>query len=158
MDLPQVENPANRIYLGDLGSAIELKPGARLSCPKGTDQFFSPEVYRHNYAHKVDCWAVGVIMYGLLSGVFPFDTEEDVKTKKLQIDSSAGQEGEELIRWALHRDESRRCEAADAANHPFCLGGTDAPVSWKDVEQATICDFQDDDFQRVEQRASAREH
>merc|ERR1711933_650763 len=53
MDLPQVENPANRIYLGDLGSAIELKPGARLSCPKGTDQFFSPEVYRHNYAHKV---------------------------------------------------------------------------------------------------------
>merc|ERR1740129_699337 len=119
MDLPQVEHTANRIYLGDFGSAVELQPGARLSTRAGTPNYWSPEMYRESYAHKVDCWAIGVIMYGLLSQKFPFRSEEEVMDKELQIHSRVCKEGEQLIRWALERDEQKRCEAAEAADHPF---------------------------------------
>merc|ERR1719336_234413 len=54
MDLPELENTANRIYLGDFGNAIELKPGARLANRSGTRDFWAPEVYAQSYAHKVD--------------------------------------------------------------------------------------------------------
>merc|ERR1719220_2677971 len=52
MDLPEVGSTANRIYLGDFGTAVKLPPGARLSKKQGTWRYWSPEVYRHNYAQK----------------------------------------------------------------------------------------------------------
>merc|ERR1719350_77621 len=52
MDLPEVENTANRIYPCDFGNAVELEPGARLSERTGTSQYWAPEVYRRDYAHK----------------------------------------------------------------------------------------------------------
>merc|ERR1719410_2939655 len=67
MDMPGVENTANRIYLGDFGSIVQLQKGARLRHRTGTERYWSPEVYRRSYTHKVDCWAVGVIMFGLIS-------------------------------------------------------------------------------------------
>merc|ERR1712183_515875 len=82
MDIPEVENTANRIYLGDFGSAIELQPGARLSRRTGTERYHAPEVYKGDYAHKVDCWAVGVIMYCLFTGKFPFSDEQEVNQKE----------------------------------------------------------------------------
>merc|ERR1719330_1081912 len=136
MDLPQVENTANRIYLGDFGSAVELQPGARLSSRAGTTKYWSPEMYQENYAHKVDCWAIGVIMYGFFSQKFPFRNEEEVMHKELQIHSRICKEGEQLIRWALERDDAKRCEAAEAADHPFNQSRTKKPVA---IRRNTDC-------------------
>merc|ERR1712087_664889 len=67
MEMPEVESLANRIYLGDFGFAVELKPGERLSRRRGSECYWSPEVYRRSYASKADCWAVGVTMYCMFS-------------------------------------------------------------------------------------------
>merc|ERR1719382_1445212 len=55
MDMPQVENLANRIYLGDFGTTVKLKAGEILSKRKGTKRYWSPEVYRQSYTEKADC-------------------------------------------------------------------------------------------------------
>merc|ERR1719350_883047 len=127
MDLPQVDSTANRIYLGDFGAAVELQLGARLSTRVGTPNYWSPEMYQESYAHKVDCWAIGVIMYGLFSQKFPFRNEDEVMHRELQFHSRVCNEGEQLVRWALERDEAKRCEAAEAAAHPFNQSRTKKP-------------------------------
>jgi len=143
MDLPEVENPANRIYLSDFGTVVELKEGERRKDKVGTKNYWSPEFYRMNYSLKVDCWAVGVIMFGFFSGKFPFKTEEEVKHKKLAIHTRVGEEGEKLIRWAFERDEKKRCNASEAAQHPFLVGAVSDSVVAQKSEREFKPDFKD---------------
>ena len=49
------------------------------SAKVGTKIFWSPEFFDRDYGQKVDVWAMGVIMYGLASGRFPFRDENDVR-------------------------------------------------------------------------------
>jgi calcium-dependent protein kinase len=39
----------------------------------GTPYFISPEVLKGMYGKECDMWSIGVIMFILLSGDFPFD-------------------------------------------------------------------------------------
>lgn len=39
----------------------------------GTDQYIAPEAYSGNYSPKSDVFAVGVIVYKVLTGVYPYD-------------------------------------------------------------------------------------
>jgi len=119
MDRPEVEHEDNRIYLSDFGTVVELKAGERKTQKCGTKNYWSPEFFKQNYSHKVDCWAVGVIMFGFFSGKFPFKNEQEVNNKKLQMHTRVGPEGEKLLMWTFHRDEAKRCEAAEAAQHDF---------------------------------------
>lgn len=50
----------------------------------GTPQYIAPEIVsRKPYTCAVDMWAVGVITYIVLCGVFPFDAEHDAQIFKL---------------------------------------------------------------------------
>jgi len=58
-----------------------LIPSSRGVCPLspaakdilGTDQYIAPEAYAGNYSPKSDVFAVGVIIYKLLTSAYPFD-------------------------------------------------------------------------------------
>jgi len=119
MGEPLVENPVQRLYLSDFGTVRELKPGERLTQKCGTKNYWPPEFYKLNYAMKVDCWAVGVVMFGLVSGKFPFKGEEDVKYKKLSVPKRCPDEGADLIHSLLERDENKRNDCANAIKHNF---------------------------------------
>lgn len=127
MDMPDVENPAQRIYLSDFGTVEAFKPGERKNSKCGTKNYWAPEFYKLNYGHKVDCWAVGVIMFGFFSGKFPFKNQQEVEAKKPQIHARVGEDGAKLLSWAFQRDENERCEASQAVQHPFVSSKDSAP-------------------------------
>jgi len=119
MDMPDVEHPQNRIYLNDMGTARAFAPGERMKNKCGTDKYWPPEAFRGNYGHKVDCWALGVLMYGLFCGKFPFQSERETMTKMLKPPKEAPDDARELMFKALERDEAKRIEAWDSLKHAF---------------------------------------
>jgi len=119
MDRKDIENPACRIYLSDFGTVKDLKEGERLNSKCGTKTYWSPEFFALNYGLKVDVWAIGVVMYGLVTGRFPFKGEDDVKNKKIVIPPRSGKDGGELLKKILERKEADRCSAREALAHAF---------------------------------------
>jgi|688.fasta_scaffold461659_2 serine/threonine protein kinase len=55
----------------DLGFCREDDDNVNTFC--GTTSYMAPEIFRKSvYCHKVDIWAVGVMMFKMLFGDFPF--------------------------------------------------------------------------------------
>ena len=72
----------------DLGVAITLSYGQMNSDPIGTLEFIPPEIFtRKPYSHKVDVWAIGIILYILVTcgKVYPFDCDSKDKKEKDKI-------------------------------------------------------------------------
>jgi len=119
MDRKDIENPDCRIFLSDFGTVRELKDGERLSSKCGTKTYWAPEFFAMNYGMKVDVWAIGVVMYGLVTGRFPFKGEDDVKNKKVVIPPRSTKECGELLKKLLEKKEPERLSASQARVHPF---------------------------------------
>ena len=61
------------IKLTDFGFAVKYNPNRKESLSLGSPLYMAPELCKETqYDFKVDCWAVGVIAYILLSGSPPF--------------------------------------------------------------------------------------
>jgi len=125
MDCKDIADPECRIVLSDFGTARTLEtPTARLKSRCGTKTYWAPEFYAMNYGLKVDVWALGIIMYGLVTGRFPFKGEDDVKNKKISTPSRATTACGQLLMALLDRNEQKRITAQDALAHQFCKGAT----------------------------------
>jgi len=75
----QTRNSARltQVKLGDFGMAVRLRQGKLLSDKVGSPAFMAPEMHllpnkSSGYDHKVDIWALGVVMVFLLSQEYPF--------------------------------------------------------------------------------------
>ena len=101
-----------RGLLADFGTACNVKSGERLRKAVGTRTFWSPEIFDNNYGVKVDVWAVGVIMYGLVMGRYPFRDEAEIRAKQVRIAKHVHPNCEELMR-----------------NMRGWVGGTEPPAS-----------------------------
>ena len=61
----------------DLGFCREDDDNVKTFC--GTTSYMAPEIFKKNiYCNKVDIWAVGVLMYKMLFGDFPFKSTPSV--------------------------------------------------------------------------------
>lgn len=101
----------------------------------GTVGYIAPEMLsRKPYTKAVDVWALGVLTFILLCGVFPF--EDDIRKKakvdyqlrfppwtKNKISSSA----KDLLEKLLCVDPSHRISARAGLNHPWVQGATASP-------------------------------
>ena len=99
----------------------------------GTTAYAPPEVLQaHPVGEGVDMWALGVIMYILLTGTHPFDlandaTDEEIESNiiqsRLKFDDPVWEEvtpsAIELIRLLLSPDPHDRPSAEDAMEHPW---------------------------------------
>eukprot|EP00930_Biecheleria_cincta_P095298 TRINITY_DN87279_c0_g1_i1.p1 TRINITY_DN87279_c0_g1~~TRINITY_DN87279_c0_g1_i1.p1 ORF type:complete len:771 (+),score=157.91 TRINITY_DN87279_c0_g1_i1:64-2376(+) len=141
MDRKNMTDRHCRIVLTDFGTACHATPTERLSSGVGTKIFWPPEFFDRDYGHKVDVWAMGVIMYGLVSGRFPFRDETDVRNKEVRIPKRVHPVCEEYIRRMLDKVEKTRISSQEAINHAWVAGKgvnvVDVDISSKGNEQDT---------------------
>ena len=126
------------IKLGDFGLASKLDyEGQKRKTICGTPNYIAPEVLDSKAGHglEVDIWALGVILYTLLIGRPPFETNDVKKTYNLikmnaysfpdQV--SISQEAKSLITQILKSDPSRRPSLHEILEHEFFHMGNSIP-------------------------------
>ncbi|CAD7969395.1 unnamed protein product [Amoebophrya sp. A120] len=104
----------------------------------GTPYYIAPEVLDPSvpYNEKCDVWALGIMMYMLLSGEHPFAVEADlhrrspkklfhrIKTKEPNMqrlkDANVSPSAIDLITKLLEKDFRTRPSAREALQHPWC--------------------------------------
>lgn len=96
----------------------------------GTPQYIAPEIVsRKPYTCAVDMWAVGIITYITLCGIFPFDADHDAQIFKLilrgkvpmtdPIWCDVSEESKSFIIQLLHTDPTVRLNARQALHHAW---------------------------------------
>jgi len=107
----------------------EMKKYNKLTDMWGTRVYFAPEIYRQRYGPQVDLWAVGVVLFILLSGHTPFQSEEEVFSKtrvndtltKRSVWAKVSDTAKDMIRKLLEINPVTRLNAGEALNHPFIV-------------------------------------
>ncbi|CAJ1050604.1 caM kinase-like vesicle-associated protein [Xyrichtys novacula] len=125
--------------------------------PCGTPEYLAPEmVGRQRYGRPVDCWAIGVIMYILLSGNPPFydDSDEedpDNRDKNLFLKILSGdyefdspywddisESAKNLVASLMEVDQDQRLTAQEAIAHEWISGNAASDKNIKDGVCAQI--------------------
>ncbi|XP_029576205.1 caM kinase-like vesicle-associated, like [Salmo trutta] len=143
------ENNHNKVVLRDF--YLSKFENGSITEPCGTPEYLAPEVVaRHRYGRPVDCWAVGVIMYILLSGNPPFydETEEEntdlhnriifcrIVAGEFEFDAPYWDDisvpAKELVCRLMEVDQMLRITAADALLHKWIAGNGASEKNLKD--------------------------
>jgi calcium-dependent protein kinase len=119
----------SNIKLIDFGLSRKLRDNEVMSEPDGTPFYLAPEMLEGKYNETVDNWALGVILYIMLSGSPPFfghDNREILKavskgvyTLALKPFQRCSIEVKDLISKLLVRNMAKRYTASQAYNHPW---------------------------------------
>ena len=84
-----LESPCQSVTKSRVCFPCRHWPGEEpLKSRSGTPVFMAPEVIMQDYSHKADVWSVGILMYHMLTGRFPF--WESVSNLSLQQVSPFG--------------------------------------------------------------------
>lgn len=135
----------NPLKLVDFGFALPVgaggRSGARPRAEGGTLLYTSPETLRGGAAARSDdMWSMGVILYILLTGRFPFSTNSDVRFQQLcdrgQLERDmrehlaslrASPAAVDLVHRLLSVRPDDRPSAEEALGHPFLAGVAPPP-------------------------------
>ncbi|KAJ8259162.1 hypothetical protein COCON_G00181740 [Conger conger] len=143
------ENNHNKVVLRDF--YLSKFENGSITEPCGTPEYLAPEVVaRHRYGRPVDCWAVGVIMFILLSGNPPFydETEEEntdlhnriifcrIVAGEFEFDSPYWDDispaAKELVCRLMEVDQMLRITAQEALWHEWIAGNGASEKNLKD--------------------------
>eukprot|EP00928_Gymnodinium_smaydae_P001437 TRINITY_DN10531_c0_g1_i1.p1 TRINITY_DN10531_c0_g1~~TRINITY_DN10531_c0_g1_i1.p1 ORF type:complete len:910 (+),score=161.28 TRINITY_DN10531_c0_g1_i1:63-2792(+) len=121
LDRPRFQDAECRVALADFGTSCELGFGERLKRPVGTKIYWAPEVYDGSYGFKVDVWALGVIVYSVFTGHFPFDEGRPNDSEALELPEDLDPLCQHFVEQLLARDEDSRPDAEASRAHQWLL-------------------------------------
>ena len=134
------------IKVGDFGLATKLEfDGERKRTVCGTPNYIAPEILegKTGHSYEVDIWSLGVIMYTLIIGKPPFETNNVKETyKRIKIGNYSFPENavisepaKDLIQNILALDPHKRPKLEEILNHDFFNIGINIP---KTMQQSTL--------------------
>ncbi|KAB7494327.1 Serine/threonine-protein kinase PLK1 [Armadillidium nasatum] len=117
------------VKIGDFGLATRLEDNKNVTIC-GTPNYIAPEVLNKlGHSYEADVWAMGCIMYALLVGQPPFETDSlketysRITSNKYVIPPLISESGRNLIRRLLHPDPALRPRLDSLLNHHFFTSG-----------------------------------
>ncbi|KAK9842514.1 hypothetical protein WJX81_003789 [Elliptochloris bilobata] len=130
---PAGSQPQLEIRVVDFGCSQRIQASAKLHKRTGTPLYMAPELFMRYYGVESDMWALGMLLYQLLSGTLPFWEEGESQSPftvmtailagEVTFDGPAWQaispHGKDLVRRLLDRDYNSRLSATDALAHPW---------------------------------------
>lgn len=110
------------IKLVDFGLAKLVKPRKRTGTICGTLQYMAPEILDgKKYTHAVDWWSLGIVMFTLLSGKYPYPAKQDhssqhsvVTELDIQFPSDFSLYAVSIIEKLLQKDPALRLSSVDS--------------------------------------------
>lgn len=119
------------VKLGDFGLATRVGiDGERKRTLCGTPNYIAPEVLaKKGHSYEVDIWSIGCILYTLLIGKPPFETDSlketyhKIRHNDYLIPNHISLEAKALITKLLRQDPSTRPTATEILSDPFFLSG-----------------------------------
>ena len=111
--------------------------GERRRTVCGTPNYIAPEVLegKEGHSYEVDIWSFGVILYTMLIGRPPFETQEIKQTYKrikainyqFPENVQVSKEAKDLIKRILVLDPYERPSIEECLDHPFFNTGNEIP-------------------------------
>lgn len=119
----------NVLKIIDFGLACRCNPDKFMTTRVGTPYYMAPQVIRGVYKKQSDIWSCGVIMYVLLCGYPPFDSDNELhifrKAKEGKVIfyrrdwSHISKDARDLVRRMLTVSETERISPGEALSHSW---------------------------------------
>ncbi|KFP85819.1 Serine/threonine-protein kinase pim-3, partial [Acanthisitta chloris] len=89
--------------------------------PVGTPEYCPPEwiLCRCCDGQSATAWSLGILLYGMICGEFPFNTNEEIVQGQLSFLPRVSQECQHLIRWCLSMQPSHGPSLEDLFSHSW---------------------------------------
>ncbi|MEZ6132863.1 MAG: serine/threonine-protein kinase [Planctomycetaceae bacterium] len=127
------------VKIGDVGLSKYISESRRSAQTQsvGTVYYMAPEVARGRYGHEVDVYALGVMLYEMITGTVPFDgqTTAEILMKHLTAEPDVSVLPAELrpvILGALEKDPDKRTRSVEDVERGFrravSAANGDAPI------------------------------
>jgi len=127
----------NTAKIADFGECALASVPSTKEC--GSPAYFAPEMAAGlEYNFKVDTWALGILLYEMLVGCWPFNqafTIKETKNKIISMDYSYGAwspvpaPAQPLLRLILRKDPSDRPTLLEVLSHPWIISCVGEAVS-----------------------------
>ncbi|KRT81155.1 protein kinase [Oryctes borbonicus] len=116
-----------QVKIADFGLATQLsRPDEKHMTMCGTPNFISPEIAsRGSHGLEADVWSLGCLLYTLLVGTPPFDTQAVKSTltrvvmANYQLPNHLSPEAKDLINALLQKNPKDRIKLNQILEHPF---------------------------------------
>jgi len=113
------------VKITDFGYAKLVDDGYSTALTQvGTPQYWAPEVSdagvcAKGYDERVDLWSLGVVLYVMLEGVYPFSGEEQIKQASFRFHRPTSSRAKDLIRALIQVRPEDRLGLDDCLKHSW---------------------------------------